>query len=102
MSIATTPGGQPIVCDGCGAPVETVTAAMRHPVPHEVAHAVYGKDNRDGDLVYIVCAPLPGAASRAWTWRCSPTNATNGSAAACRAATARGAATPGRCEPCRA
>jgi hypothetical protein len=60
MPIATTPSGQPVTCDGCGAPVEAVTAAMRHPVPLEVAHSVYGKDNTDGDLVYIVCAPLPG------------------------------------------
>uniref|UniRef100_UPI003F491408 hypothetical protein n=1 Tax=Amycolatopsis sp. CA-293810 TaxID=3239926 RepID=UPI003F491408 len=60
MTIATTPSGQPIVCDGCGAPIEVVTAAMRHPVPREIAQAVYGKDNHDGDLVYIVCAPLPG------------------------------------------
>ena len=59
MSIATTPSGRPIVCDGCAAPVETVTDAMKHPVPLDVAHAVYGKDNQDGSLVYIVCAPLP-------------------------------------------
>lgn len=59
MSIATTPSGQPIVCDGCGAPVEVVTDAMRQPVPREIAHAVYSKDNTDGNLVYIVCAPLP-------------------------------------------
>lgn len=57
---ATTPSGQPITCDGCGAPVEEVTAAMRHPVPLEIAHAVYGKDNSDGGLVYIVCEPPPG------------------------------------------
>lgn len=60
MSVATTPSGQPITCDGCGAPVEAVTPAMKHPVPSGIARAVYGKDNRDGDLVYIVCAPLPG------------------------------------------
>lgn len=60
MSVAATPSGQPITCDGCGAPVEAVTAAMRHPVPPEIACSVYGKDNTDGDLVYIVCAPLPG------------------------------------------
>ena len=33
---------------------------MKHPVPPGIARAVYGKDNSDGDLVYIVCAPLPG------------------------------------------
>jgi len=60
MSVAITPSGQPITCDGCGAPVEAVTAAMRHTVPLQVAHLVYGKENTDGDLVYIVCAPLPG------------------------------------------
>ena len=59
MSIATTPSGRLIVCDGCAAPIETVTAAMKHPVPREIAQAVYGKDNRDGGLVYIVCASLP-------------------------------------------
>jgi hypothetical protein len=59
MSVATTPSGQPITCDGCGAPVEEVTAAMKHPVPLGIADSVYGKDNRNGDLVYIVCAPLP-------------------------------------------
>jgi hypothetical protein len=59
MSIATTPSGRLIVCEGCGAPVEAVTDAMRHPVPPAIAHAVYGKDNSDGNLVYIVCAPLP-------------------------------------------
>ncbi len=41
-------------------PVEAVTAAMKHPVPLDTAHAVYGKDNSDGSLIYIVCAPLPG------------------------------------------
>jgi hypothetical protein len=55
MTVATTPSGQPIVCDGCGAPVEAVTEAMTHPVPRAVALAVYGKT----DLIYVVCAPLP-------------------------------------------
>lgn len=58
MSIATTPSGQPITCGGCGAPVEAVTAAIRNPVPLEVAHSVYGNDNGDGSFIYIVCAPL--------------------------------------------
>jgi hypothetical protein len=60
MTVTRTPSGQPIVCNGCGAPVEAVTDEMKHPVPCEIAHAVYGKDNRDGGLVYIVCTPLPG------------------------------------------
>jgi hypothetical protein len=55
-----TSSGHLITCDGCGAPVEAVTVAMKHPVPPRIALAVYGKDNADGDLVYIVCAPLPG------------------------------------------
>lgn len=53
--ISCTPSGQPIICDGCGAVVEEVTEAMRHPVPREIAIRNYGKT----DLVYIVCAPLP-------------------------------------------
>lgn len=56
---ATTPGGQPVTCDGCGAPVEEVTGPMRHPVPDGIARANYGRDNSSGDLVYIVCAPMP-------------------------------------------
>lgn len=40
--------------------IETATAAMKQPVPHGIAHTTYGKDNSDGSLVYIVCAPLPG------------------------------------------
>ncbi len=59
MPIATTPSGRLIACDVCAAPIEAVTDAMRHPVPREIAHAVYGKDNSSGSLVYIVCAPLP-------------------------------------------
>lgn len=55
MSVALTGSGKPIICDGCRAPVEAVTEAMKHPVPREVALAVYGQE----DLVYIVCAPLP-------------------------------------------
>lgn len=58
MSIATTPSGRLIVCDGCAAPIETVTPAMKHPVPPEIAQTVYDKDNSSGSLVYIVCAPL--------------------------------------------
>jgi len=53
--IARTPSGQVITCDGCHAPVEEVTDAMRHPVPAEISLAVYGRD----DLHYIVCRPLP-------------------------------------------
>lgn len=56
MPAVTTPSGQPVTC---GAPVEAVTPAMRHPVPLEIAHSVYGKDNRDGDLACIVRAPPP-------------------------------------------
>lgn len=52
---ARTPSGELITCDGCAAPVEEVTDAMRHPVPVEVGRAVYGRT----DLHYIVCAPLP-------------------------------------------
>lgn len=53
--IARTPRGKPITCDGCGAAVEKVTAAMTHPLPRHVAITTYGK----ADLSYIVCAPLP-------------------------------------------
>lgn len=55
MTIARTPSGQPITCDGCGIPVEEVTDAMQHPVPTALARANYGKDH----LVYIVCPPRP-------------------------------------------
>lgn len=56
---AKTPSGKIITCDGCGAPVERVTESMRHPVPAGIALKNYGTGNRDGNLVYIVCAPLP-------------------------------------------
>lgn len=59
MSIATTPSGKPIVCDGCAAPVERVVPAMVHPVPIDIARDVYGIDNTQGNLNYIVCSPLP-------------------------------------------
>lgn len=57
MRIARTPSGKVITCDGCAAPVEEVTPSMRHPVPMAIAKDVYGIDNRDGGLVYIVCRP---------------------------------------------
>ncbi|MET7996797.1 hypothetical protein ABZU76_38565 [Amycolatopsis sp. NPDC005232] len=45
MALATTPSGQPIVRDGCHGPVETVTGAMKNPVPREIRLAAFGKDN---------------------------------------------------------
>lgn len=56
---AETPSGQPVTCDGCGAPVEEVTEPMRHRVPDEIALRNYGTDNGSGELAYIVCAPMP-------------------------------------------
>lgn len=58
MRLALTTSGQPVVCDGCGAVVEQVTDAMKHPVPADVAITLYGRP----DIVYIVCAPLPEGA----------------------------------------
>jgi hypothetical protein len=55
MAPPRTPSGQQITCDGCAAPVEQVTDAMRIPVPAAVALANYGR----ADLEYIVCSPLP-------------------------------------------
>lgn len=43
--------GSPVTCDGCGAPVEAVTEAMKHPVP---AESGYGPG-----VIYIVCGPMP-------------------------------------------
>ncbi|WP_148086537.1 hypothetical protein [Micromonospora sp. HM5-17] len=53
--VEVTPSGRPVTCDGCGAPVEKVTAAMRHPVPPDTGLTLYGRP----DLEYIVCGPLP-------------------------------------------
>jgi hypothetical protein len=78
MPAALTPGGQPITCDGCGALVEAVTAAMRHPVPVETARSVYGKDNSGGDLIYIVCAPLPDGTQRCRLPGCDGTRCRGG------------------------
>lgn len=55
MALALTPSGKIITCDGCGAPVEVVTDAMKHPVPTDLAIANYGHP----DVIYIVCGPLP-------------------------------------------
>ncbi len=51
--MALTPRGVPITCDGCGAFIEEVTNAARHPVPDDIAIANYGK----AGLNYIVCPP---------------------------------------------
>jgi len=50
VGIERTPSGQPVTCDGCGAVVERVTPAMQHPVPDQIARAIYGRT----DLIYIV------------------------------------------------
>lgn len=59
MTVEFATDGQPVTCDGCGAPVERVTDAMKHPVPAKIAQAVYGRA-ASPDFVYIVCTPLPG------------------------------------------
>jgi hypothetical protein len=53
MPLATTPSGTPVTCDGCGAFVEDVTDAMRHPVPTDIAIANYGRTG----VEFVVCAP---------------------------------------------
>lgn len=58
--VARTRSGRVITCDGCGAPVERVTARMTHPVPDDIARDLYGAP--PGGLVYLVCAPLPAGA----------------------------------------
>lgn len=52
MTIALTPSGRPITCDGCGAFIEVVREDMKHPVlyPHQWAET---------DVIYIVCRPMP-------------------------------------------
>jgi len=52
--VARTLSGEVTTCDGCGAAVEEVTAAMTRPVPRELALGLYGRPS----LTYIVCAPL--------------------------------------------
>jgi len=47
--------GDPVRCDGCGAPVEQVTDAMRHVMPHALAVDLLG----DVGYGYVVCAPMP-------------------------------------------
>lgn len=49
--LACCGAGIPVTCDGCGAPVEAVTDAMKHPVPE---HFGYGPA-----VIYIVCGPMP-------------------------------------------
>lgn len=53
--VARTPSGEVMTCDGCGAPVEAVEAAMWHPTPP----ALYVPQQAGDPVLYLVCRPLP-------------------------------------------